>query len=202
KRLINLKQQVISGYWKYNYSVSSEVSLNTVSADYKKYSKQPLAIKSKYLNKYPLTNKLNQGFNLHIFFNLQPVINCFSESDNFTQTCKIRYNLDEYSSDEEILSLNEDKYFFSEEGLQADMTCLDIADCSCSQPYFVFEKDLFGEVGFIEVKCSMSKGQSGFIQVGLKTKSPYIYFLNKDLDEKSIVFRKNTSIERLKVELK
>ena len=215
---INQEKQIISAYWKYDYTAPSSISLKNTFANGKDYYERPLVINNTYLSMYPSANELSEQFSFHIFFNLKPNINCFSDLDSSTKTCQIRYPLDQSPNKEDLLKLNKDKYFFSERGLQADIACLDnnsvnMKSCSCGNPQFVAkssvpaedeeyaEYDDFGG-GYIsdtlslEIECSMDKSQKGFISAVLKTQNPYIYFLDRELKDDIT----STSLKRLEIE--
>ncbi|MDE0092468.1 MAG: hypothetical protein OXN83_04185, partial [Oligoflexia bacterium] len=145
---VNQDNRVISAYWKYNYWADTLASLKNESADGKedKRQKRSLDINSVYLYQYDTpTQSENDRFNIHIFFNLKPDINCFSKLDSLHKTCEIKYYLDE-SPDWFILEkLNQDESFFSAKGLQAEVLCLNdenitIESCSCNKPVFAKEK--------------------------------------------------------------
>ena len=230
---INEDNQIISAYWKYDYSVNTSVVLKSLSADGEDYSGQVFSVNKEYLSAHPLANEQEQKFSLHIFFNLKPDINCFSELDSSDKTCQIRYRLDKTPAFVELPQFNEDKYFFSDQGLQADIACLtsdsteassaseetsdrledlfgkiersSMQGCVCEGPEFVTEDKRVGKVAhkggssvikdkvsFLEIKCSMSKNQKGFVDLALKTKSPYIYFLDAEVEDdiKSTVFKR------------
>ena len=206
---VNEDHQIISAYWNYNYSVNTELGLKSASAEGNDYSRIPLSIDKEYLNKHPMANKQDKGFNLHIFFNLEPEINCFSEIDSSQKTCQVRYYFDKTSSHIDLLTLNADEFFFSEQGVQVDMACLDdaleIQSCGCDSMKFVVKEvkvgqalvsrgsqDLIDKRSFLEVECSMEKTKKGFIDLSLKTTNPYIYFLDPEVNDdiKSTVFKR------------
>ena len=215
----NNKKQVISAYWKHDYSVPFSVALKSQSADGKQVSDRPLVVNNFYLNEYPLANELKEEFSIHIFFNLKPDINCFSNLDSAVKTCQIKYHLDKAPKGVILSALNKDKYFFQKQGIQADMTCLfgdnsvvaNAEECSCGDPKFVVEAVPSGFVSnpegggtyvsaservSLELECSMDKNQQGFIEAVLKTQNPYIYFLDKELKDDT----KSTSLKSLKIE--
>ena len=237
---INVDNQIISAYWKWDYSVDSLVALKNLSADGKSYSTQALSVDKKYVSEYPLANELfednhKKRFSLHLFFNLKPEINCFNEMNSSNKICRIRYRLDKTPDFFDLTRFNKDKYFFSNQGVQADIACLtrdskkanddfergnemamnlfgktETSDsCVCEGPQFVTESKQVGKavsggtgknsvrevidtVSFLEVKCSMDRRQKGFVELALQTNSPYIYFLDPEVEDniKSTVFKR------------
>ena len=228
KRL-NAGHQIISAYWRYNYSVDTALSVRNISANGASHSGQLLSVDREYLNRYSLANNPESKFNLHIFFNLKPEINCFSNVDSTQKTCQIRYYLDETSDNAD---LSEDKLFFSEQGVQANVACLvseesgdvssklsddseemslssleedggpEAQDCICQGLKFVKEDEKYvsrgwggymtDEASFLELNCFMDKTKKGFIDLSLKTRNPYIYFLDPEVNDniKSTVFKR------------
>ncbi|MCZ0932891.1 MAG: hypothetical protein OXJ52_07055 [Oligoflexia bacterium] len=238
----NKDNQIISAYWKWDYSVDTLVVLKNLSADGEGYSGQALSVDKEYVNEYPLANEpaeenSEKGFGLHIFFNLKPEINCFVELDSSHKTCQIRYRMDKTPDFFDLTQFNKDKYFFSEQGVEADIACLtrdstkinsdfekasEIAEdlfeiietsdsCVCEVPQFITENKQVGKaydgqsdwshvvkdrVSFLEVKCSVGKHQKGSVELALKTNSPYIYFLDPEMEDDI----KSTTFKSLKIE--
>ena len=157
-QLINEDNQIISAYWNYNYFVDSDLALKNVSAGGGNFSSIPLSIDEEYLNEHSEADKLDTTFNLHVFFNLKPEINCFSDLDSSQKTCQIRYYLDK--SPNIIDRLNTDEFFFSKQGVQADISCLNSSSieeglseeagasetqfCSCDSPKFITKSEVIG----------------------------------------------------------
>ena len=206
----------ISAYWRYDYSVDTVISLKNILADgrVEKLSGRRLFVDRQYLSEQALANEQEKTFSLHIFFNLKPEINCFSESRSSNKKCQIRYYLDSAPDKTMLSKLNGDERFFSAQGLQAETACLDSSslertDCICGQPQFVIEKvnsghsysrwqNSFAKISesFLELECSMSKSQKGFIDLALKTNNPYIYFLDPEVEDDI----KRTDLKRLNIE--
>ena len=122
----NKAKGISSAYWKYNYYISPEILLkNEFYGDGTNQTSIPLPIKRTYSNKYPLASDLNNPFDIHFFFNLKPKISCFLEEfDSLNQTCKVSYFLDISPEKSVLFNLNKDEYFFSDKGLQAEVSCL------------------------------------------------------------------------------
>ena len=126
----------------------------------------------------------------HIFFNLKPTFKgCISDPDSSFKECKIHYILDEIkgtSTNQKLESFSKGQKDFSKErALQAKfvLPCKkgDEEFCSCSQPTFFSQSFGLKTMKGIEIKCLFPKDQSGSFTVHLKTESPYIYFLNKNI---------------------
>ena len=184
--LKNSDGQMGSSYWHYDYSLNKEKLSLDSNILYKKSSitsNVPIELEHEpFVPRYQPPSKVEDVYNgIHLFFNLQPHLQCINASNTSDKKCTIQYTLDKKPPWEILAKINKEEYFFSETGLQAHSSCTTKKTspsgedaCSCS------EKPFFSAVG-IEIECLVPKNTKSSISVYLQTNNPYIYFLNTDI---------------------
>ena len=181
--------QLIPFYWYYDFFLKSEpISLTNQFYKNSSIKDVPMSIKTEpfvFQNNTP-TKISDIRTRFHIFSNLQPTLNCESESNPSDKKCKIIYSFNVDWHNDYYNSFLANKDFFSKEiGVWPQLLCseesntkgsyLPAGDCPCDK------KPVFSNNG-IEFNCVFKNDQKRrSISAQLKTNNPYIYFLNTDV---------------------
>ena len=196
KNIIDADGNIRSFYQRYDYFIPEEEKLLP-----KQLKGMSIVLEAEpFVSGYKPPFQIREfGNRVHIFFNLQPHLQCTSEHDSEDKKCKISYPLDSYYGTPRFES---NEVIFSKHGIHAHLFCSDnknthfvqgAGSCPCNKNPVISGKG-------IEFDCTFERDYKGIVSIHLETKNPYIYFLNTEgKGDESLLDHKKTPVKILEV---